>query len=476
MTKNTKRTHAFSDDVLSDLDGVGIAELIKTKQVQPKEVIAATIARAKKVEPQINAIVTDCYNEALNTANTHSKGFFAGVPTFIKDLTLVKGLPTRFGSEAFANIAPSTKSDKIVKQIFDQGFVHLGNSTMPEFGFTCSTEFPNTEDTCNPWNTKHTAGGSSGGSAALVAAGVVPIAHAADGGGSTRIPASCCGLVGLKPSRGRLLKSSCFNVQAVEIAIDGIVSRSVRDHAHFYAEAEKYYKNPKLETIGLVAGPSKKTYKIGYTDEGADGQKSDEMTKAMLEETAVLLESMGHTVKFVELNVGDQFKRDFILLWSLSAFSCHRFGKLMFGSDFNPSKLTKLSLGLSNHCKKNILKLPATIYRLRQCYHDYQRKFEALDLDVLLTPTLSHAPPELGYLGMNLDFDTMFPRVANWAYTTPYCSASGGPSLSLPLGHDQSKDLPIGMLFSANHGQEKLLFDLAYQIEEAQPWRRIDRN
>ena len=161
----------------------------------------------KKVDPRLNAIVTDCYDKGLESANGSKAGYFAGIPTFIKDLTLVEGIPTYFGSEAFATAKPATKTDPIAKQIFAQGFVNLGTSSLPEFGFTCSTEFENQPDTCNPWNTRHTAGGSSGGAAALVAAGVVPLAHSADGGGSTRIPAACCGVIGLKPSRGRLLKS-----------------------------------------------------------------------------------------------------------------------------------------------------------------------------------------------------------------------------------------------------------------------------
>lgn len=468
-----KRAHAFTDDVLSDLDGVGIAELIKKKELQPKEVVAASIKRANKVDPHINAVVSNCYNKAFETANNHKAGFFAGVPTYLKDMTLVKGYKTYFGSEAFEKVPPPKKTDKFAKQVFDQGFVHLGNSSMPEFGFTCSTEFPAQADTSNPWNVKHTAGGSSGGAGALVGAGVVPIAFAADGGGSTRIPAACCGAIGLKPTRGRLLKSSAFNVQAVEIAIDGIISRSVRDHAYFYAEAEKYYSNPKLEKIGLVKGPSKKTYNIGYTGEGADGQLADKVTLEALEKTALLLESMGHTVKPIQINVDGQFKEDFVLIWSMNAFFCHRFGKQLFGSKYNTKKLTNLTLGLSDHYFKNILNTPAAIYRLRKSAFDFQNKLKELDIDVLLTPTLAHAPPALGYLGMRLDFDVMFPRMGNWAYMTPYFSANGAPSLSLPMGFDDTNDLPIGMLFSANHGEERLLFDLAYQIEEAQPWRKI---
>ena len=202
---------------------------------------------------------------------------------FIKDLTLVEGMPTYFGTAALHKVAPTTKTDPIAKQIFDQGFIHLGNSSLPEFGFTCTTEFPDQAPTCNPWNLGYSVGGSSGGAAALVAAGVVPIAHTADGGGSTRIPAACCGLVGLKGSRGRLLKSSAFEKGAVDIAIDGVVTRSVRDTAYFYAEAEKYYHNPKLPKIGLVEGASKRKFKIGFTGEGSKGNRANDIMQQKLD-------------------------------------------------------------------------------------------------------------------------------------------------------------------------------------------------
>ena len=474
MTEVKNRAHAFTDDVLSDLDGVGIAELIKKKEIHPSEVVQASIDRAKKVDPHINAIVTECYDKALDNANQSVKGFFGGIPTFIKDMTLVKGIPSYFGSEAFVNAKPATKTDPIAKQIFDQGFIHLGNSSLPEFGFTCSTEFPNQKDTCNPWNLDHTAGGSSGGAAALVAAGVIPIAHSADGGGSTRIPAASCGLVGLKPTRGRLLKSSAFNIQPVEIAIDGVVTRSVRDTAYFYAEAEKYYKNKKLPSIGLVEGPSKKKYKIGFTGKGGHGTMADEVTMAALNNTAELLESLGHSVTYIDVNVAEHFEKDFANLWAMNGFFCQKFGKQLFGKDYDPKKLTKLTKGLSKYYVDNIFQTPAFIYRLNKSYSDYQKKLKELDLDILLMPTLSHPAPVLGHLGMNLEFDILFARMQKWAYTTPYFNANGAPSLSLPLGHDELNDLPIGMLFSANHGQEALLFDIAYQLEEAQPWKKIN--
>lgn len=468
-----KRVHSFTNDVLSDLDAVAIAELIRKKEVTSLEVTLAAIERAKKMEPSINAIVVDRYQKGLLAAKTPREGFFSGVPTFFKDLTLFKGEKTYFGTDAFTDPKPSKITDPIAKQILAQGFVDLGTSTMPEFGLACSTEFPSAKPTTNPWNIEHSVGGSSGGAAALVAAGVVPIAHSADGGGSTRIPASCCGLVGLKASRGRLLKSGLFNTQVVDIAIDGVITRTVRDTAHFYAEAEKYYKNPKLKPIGLVQGPSKRKYRIGFTGDGVKGRTADNSTKEKLKETALLLESMGHEVKPIVLSTKDQFSDDFINLWAMSAFYLRYFGKAMFGAHYDPKQLTKMTHGLAKHHLNNFFGTIPSIYRLRKAYYDYSKMLADLNVDIILTPTLAHAPPKLGYLGMQQEYDEVFPRIADWACFSPYANATGAPSISLPLAHDEVNDLPVGMMFGADHGEEAILLDLAYQLEEAQPWRKI---
>jgi amidase len=447
--------------------------LIKSKELKSSEVIAASIARAKKVNPLINAIVTDNFDLGLETADKINSGFFQGVPTFIKDMTLVEGLPSYFGSEAFTNAKLSKKTDAIAKQIFDQGFVNMGMSSLPEFGFTCTTEFANQEPTRNPWNLNHSTGGSSGGSAALVAAGVVPIAHTADGGGSTRIPAAACGLVGLKPQRGRILLSSMLETQIVDLAIDGVVTRTVRDTANFYAEAEKYYKNKKLPAIGLVEGPSNKKYKIGFSRNSVKDFSSDDKTYEVLKDTAKLLESLGHEVKEIEMPVKDQFHDDFVNLWSMLGFMTDKFGSLLFKNEFDRSKLSSLTTGLTTMYQKNMLKTPFFVYRLKKAYYDYQQYLKDLDVDLLLTPTVASAAPEIGKMGVNQDFDKMFDQVMKWACFTPYANACGCPAISLPMGHDIEKDLPIGVMVWSNHGLEKDLLDIAFQLEGAKPFRKI---
>jgi len=470
---DNKKVHAFSNDALGNDDAVGLAQKLQNKEVSSEELIKASIERAKIVEPKLKAIVTDTFDKALIQSKQQQEGFFAGLPIFIKDLTNVEGEKTFYGTESLKNAPVSTFNDPIAKQIFAQGFIHLGNTSLPEFGFTCSTEFPNQEPTANPWHIDYSCGGSSGGSAALVAAGVVPIAHTADGGGSTRIPAACCGLVGLKASRGRVLASQLFQQQIIDIAIDGMTSRSVRDTAYFYAEAEKYYKNPKLKPIGLVTGASNKKYKIGFTNNSLKGINGDAPTEAVLLDTVKKLEDLGHEVKMIDLPISEQFVDDFVYLWEMLAFYSKHFGKFIFGKHFEKDKLTNFMHGLAKSHPKNMLKMPFFLSRLKKTYQDYSNLFTSLDVDFLLTPTLSATTPKNGYLNPNLEFEEMFERMKNWASYTPYGNASGGPSISLPMGEDPLNKMPIGMLFWGNHGEEAMLLDLAYQLEEAYPWKKI---
>lgn len=468
-----KKVHAFSNDVLGNLDAVALANLIKNKEVSSEEVVKATIERANKVNPKLNAIVTPNYKDALDASKTGFDGFFAGVPMYFKDLTRLKGLPMYHGSEALQNTQVSKTTDPIAKKILSMGFVNMGTTTLPEFGFACATEFPNKPATLNPWNTDHSPGGSSGGAGTLVAAGVLPMAHSADGGGSTRIPASCCGAVGLKATRGRLLLSKIFHNQLVEVAIDGVISRTVRDNAYFYYEAEKYYHNKKLPVIGLVKAPTKGKYTIGFEQKAALGETVDAATAKALNETILFLQDLGHTLKPVELPEPPQLKQDFKDYWAINCFLVKRFGKRAFDKNFDPEKLTLLVKGLANKASKNLLKAPFIISRLRNSYKLYQQFLKESKIDILLTPTLAHLSPPIGHFNMNQDHQTLFDKMEQWVPYTPYTNATGCPSITLPLGFDEPSGLPIGMMFWANWGQDKMLLELAYALEEAKPFRLI---
>lgn len=468
-TQAAHRLHAFADDALADHDATALAQLIRNKVISPREVLDAAIHRAQSVEPQLNAIELAVYRQALREASRPASGIFAGVPTFIKDNTDIKGLPTTHGSDA-VNPRPAKQHGAFAKQFMAQGFVCLGKSRLPEFGLNASTEFMGHTPTRNPWHRDYSSGASSGGAAALVAAGVVPIAHANDGGGSIRIPAACCGLVGLMPTRGRMVDAESSRSLPVNIIGEGVVTRSVRDTAQFFAGAEHYYYNPKLPRLGLVEGPGKKRLRIGLAQHSITGDCPDEETRNTLYDTARLLASMGHHVQEITLKVGATFANDFSIYWGMLSYLVALFGKRVMSPEFDAASLDDLTKGLAGLYRKNMLKTPAVLYRLKKIQQDYARLFT--DVDVILSPVLVHTTPKLGYLAPGTSFDVLFDRLMKYVSFTPLNNVSGGPAISLPVGAS-TEGLPIAVHVSARHGDERTLLELAYEIEQARPWRRI---
>ena len=316
----SKRVHAFGDDALGDLDATGVASAIESGDISAVEAVDAAIARAGAVNARLNAIETPDFDRARLRAHSPGVGVFAGVPTFVKDNTDVAGLPTDHGSLAI-NSTPAHSNAGFTDQLLSTGLISLGKSTMPEFGFNASTEFETLPPTCNPWNTEFSSGASSGGSAALVAAGVVPIAHANDGGGSIRIPAATCGLVGLKPTRGREIFDAHASSMPVNIVSNGVLTRTVRDTAAFLAQVERYRPAPQLRPVGLVEGPAKRRLRIGLVMRSLPGIPVDEDTRKAVENTARILADLGHSVREIGLPLPEKellaFQDDFQHYWSL---------------------------------------------------------------------------------------------------------------------------------------------------------------
>lgn len=464
-----KRIHTFTNDALADYDAVKIAQLIQNREVSVQEVTQAAVDRAKRINPHINAIETDYFEQALNDPKFSINRQFSGVPFFFKDNTDYAGLPSHHGSKA-VRPGNAANNPKLSRQLLDQGFVVLGKSTLPEFGLNASTEFKDGTATLNPWHTEYSCGASSGGSAALVAAGVIPIAHANDGGGSIRIPAACCGLIGLKPTRGRTFGSDASKSLPINIISEGVVTRSVRDTAHFFAGMERSFQNPKLPAIGLIEHASGRKLRIGLVPQSITGQV-DEETTAALYQTAQLLENLGHHVSEFRLPIAASFVNDFSQYWGFLAFMLQNLGKQAFGPSFNAQELDNLTLGLAGLYKKNFYKTPAFLFRLKKIQQDYMRMFD--HFDVLLSPVLAHTTPKIGYLSPQLPFDELFERIQNYVTFTPIQNVAGAPAMSIPMGETKVDGLPISMQISANLGDEKTLIELAYAIEEAQPWRRI---
>src|SRR3954468_11772095 len=227
------RVHAFGDDALGDLDAVALAEAVRSGRLSPVEVVEAAIARTEAVNAELNGLAYRGYDVARGQASRNASsgaGFFHGVPTFIKDNVDVAGQPSMRGADAWEPF-PARADSEVVRVVKSTGLLSLGKTQLSEFGFSGAAEHARLGPVRNPWNTDYTAGASSSGSGAFVAAGVVPIAHANDGGGSIRIPASCNGLVGLKPSRGRLPLDPELRRMPVVIVANGVLTRSVRDTA-----------------------------------------------------------------------------------------------------------------------------------------------------------------------------------------------------------------------------------------------------
>ncbi len=271
-----QRIHAFrDDDALGAHDAVALAQLVASGQVRPSELADAAVARARLVEPALDAVAFAAYDAPRVAESTG--GALYGVPTYVKDNTDVRGMPTGHGTDAFT-ARPAAADGAYARQYLSSGMTVLGKSRLPEFGLNASTEFVNQPPVRNPWHTDYSVGASSGGSAALVAAGVVPVAHANDGGGSIRIPAAAAGLVGLKPSRGRHVDGEQARHLPINMISEGVVTRTVRDTAAFFAAMEDHWRNPALAPVGLVHGPAARTLRIGLvadTITGARDRRAD---------------------------------------------------------------------------------------------------------------------------------------------------------------------------------------------------------
>lgn len=468
MTDRT-HVHAFTDDALGEHDATSLAAAIAAGEISAREAADAAIARAEKVNPELNAIVVTDYDRARTASERPAGGVFAGVPTFIKDNTDIAGLPTGHGSEA---VRPKVKAttEPYAEQYLASGMTMLGKTTLPEFGFNATTEFQHLPPTRNPWNTTYSAGASSGGSAALVAAGVVPIAHANDGGGSIRIPAAACGLVGLKLTRGREVQSLQGKQMPVDIVSNNAVTRTVRDTAAFVAAIEQFRPAARLPRVGKVEGPSERRLRIGLITDSIAGEPTDAETKSAVDETAALLASLGHDIRDITIPTDQTFVRDFIHYWALMAFSTQHFGGRVTGSPFDKSKTDSLTKGLARQFVRRPWLTPLSIRGLKRSERQYREAFT--DLDIVLSPVLGHTTPELGYLSPAAGFDVMFPRLVNYVSFTPLNNAAGGPAMSLPLGRTTG-GLPIGVHFSAAHGDERTLLELAFELEAARPFARI---
>lgn len=450
---------------LAALDAVETAARIKSGALSPAEAVDAAIERAGRIDKKINAIAFKTFESARESAGTRT-GPWAGVPSFVKDLDDVIGVPTGFGSRAFPGYKGSAQTP-LIDAFLGLGVVSLGKTTTPEFGLTATTEPLSTGVTRNPWNLDHSTGGSSGGAAALVASGVVPIAHASDGGGSIRIPASCCGNVGLKMSRGRHPQARPETAGPFSIAVHGVQSRTVRDTAAVVAVFDAGATDKSLAEVGLVTGANARRLKIGFVSKGPYGRPVDAEVVEATRAAAKICEGLGHHVEEIELSIAPGVEEAFMLYWAKNAWLAITRWEEITHLKRNGLAFEPFTLGLVEHYEAHQSEFDAAVNRLLALTPEFNALIEPFD--VYLSPVTAAPPPAIGYLGSKLGYEEHLARVLDYAQFTGLFNIIGAPAISLPLSMSKS-GLPIGALFGARLGDEKTLLELAYELEEAAPW------
>ncbi|MGB3810156.1 MAG: amidase family protein [Parvibaculum sp.] len=452
---------AYAKENFGKLDAMAQAELVRKKEVTALELVDAAIARIEAVNPKVNAVVTEFFDKARAAAKGKLPDSpLSGVPYLIKDLDDVKGTRHTSGSRLFANMI-SDKTSPVPESAIKAGMVILGKTNTPEFGLLGTTESLLLGPCHNPWNLEHSSGGSSGGAAAAVASGMLPVAHASDGGGSIRIPASTCGVFGMKPSRGRM---NIGLKMAADIGVENCVSRTVRDNAMVFSLSED--RSP-LKPVGFISGPSKKRLKIAFNTVNYYGKEPHEDVKAAVEATAKLCAGLGHEIIEVQNPVnGEEMIDAFLTVWASGPADLLQLAK---SKGLKPEDvLEPWTIGLAEFFAR---KPKDALQKSLAYFAEAEKKVNAFmaNYDTWLTPVLQTPAPKLGDQAPTVPFDTLYKRTIEYVTYTPIHNIAGTPAMSVPLG--MSKDgLPIGSQFAAAMGGEGLLYALAYELEQAQPW------
>jgi amidase len=462
------------------VDGVELARLVQQGKASPTELLEEAIARADAINPKLNAIIHRLDEQARSVAadmskqKTSEQATLRGVPFLTKDLTVMtKGDPYHAGNVALRDSDFRAGHTTHLATMFQQlGLVNFGRTNTPEFGGTVTTE-PISHGACrNPWNIDHSTGGSSGGSAAAVAAGIVPIAHANDGGGSIRIPASECGLVGLKPSKGRVSFGPKLGEAWAGAAIDGVVTRTIRDTARVLDGisqpwiGDPYWAPLPATSFEQAISDVPRQLRVGLVTESSWGTVHPECIMAA-EQTALALQDLGHLVEVAKPDAlfdDDLFEHFKVVLASSEAFSVEKLqdavGRRFETGDMEADTQALVELGR---------KYSATDYLASvEWFHSYTRQMASWwqEFDLLLTPVIAEPPPKIGELR---DPRTGTKRLRELLLFTAQFNITGQPAISLPM-HTSKEGLPIGVqLVAAMHG-ESLLLQVGQQLEDASSW------
>jgi amidase len=456
-------------DPFAGLDATAQAELVRSGQASPTELVEAAIARIEALNPALNAVTCKLYDKArAQAARPLGEGPFAGVPFLIKDLISVAGVPNTAGCRALAG-AVGQVSPPFVNAFEAAGLITVGLTNTPEFGLIDSTEPALHGPTHNPWDLSRSPAGSSGGSGAAVAAGLTPMAHASDGGGSIRLPACHNGVFGLKPSRGRSLSTGFppMPFGLPDIAVDHVLTRSVRDSAAMLSLLEDPWT--PLGRVGAVRVPLDRKLRVALVREGTGGSRADPEVDAAILGVASLCESLGHVVDEVAWPFhGQQVMEAFIAEWQILAAgvvaqTCNAVGCAADGEHFELWTLELAARGAAL--------IPDRVAEVARILSEASEAMDAFfeRWDVLLSPVMSHPPKKIGEHATHLPYDVLFERVAANAAFTPVFNVCGSPAMSVPLSWT-AEGLPVGAQFAGPVGNESRLLGLAYQLEEARPW------
>jgi amidase/6-aminohexanoate-cyclic-dimer hydrolase len=456
-------------------DALGLAELVRTKQISSSELLEIAIGLTEKLDPKLNAIPIKHFDLAReNLKNQNNTGIFNGVPFLLKDLNnYLEGTVTSGGSRVLKNIKADHTSE-LVKRTIDSGLNIFGKTNSPELGLTVTTEPVLYGPTRNPWSLDRSSGGSSGGASAAVASGIIPMAQASDGGGSIRIPASCCGLFGLKPTRARTPLGPASLEGWGGQSIFHCVSLSVRDSAALldvtsghekgapYRSA--YQEKSFFEQINIEPGK----LKIGYLEDPNIPISAD--VKEIMNSTINLCEKLGHSIESTKINYSsEEISLAIVTIISSNVAYAVKSQSQQTGREISNEFFENVTLQMAENGKNfsasdyvNAIKIN---HRLGQ---DLEKMFDKYD--VLLSPVLASSPVKIGTINMDTtDMKTYVERLTQYSPFTGVFNQSGQPSMSVPL-YRTKDNLPVGSMFSTAFGNENLLFSLAGQLEQAEPW------
>ena len=467
----------MTNDDFASLDACALAEFVRRREDHPVELLEAAISRIEQLNPKLNAVVTRLYDQArLASVQDIPNGPFKGVPFLLKDLgASYANAPMTSGSHLFRTYVPEHDSE-LVRRLKNAGLIILGKTNTAELGILPTTESELFGPARNPWDINISTGGSSGGSAAAVAAGLVPMAHGGDGGGSIRIPASCCGVFGLKPTRARTPLGPDVGDIMSGLVVAHALTRSVRDSAALLDATagpdlgDPYYaphqSRPYLQEVGTEPG----RLRIGFMTRTFEGDEVHKDCAAAVEDAAKLCSALGHQVEEVSPVVdGEMLKSSFTVLWAagcagfLDAYS-QRLSRPVDLKKVEPLTRALYEMGRSYTASDYLVAVRWLQGVSRQIAHCFQ------DVDVWLTPTLAEPPVTLGTFESTPDDPlTGFYRSFEYVPFTPICNVTGQPAMSVPL-YWNTDGLPVGVHFIGRYGDEAMLFRLAAQLEEARPW------